>query len=402
MRTLVLATASTALLALGLGTLAGAQSIEDRIEQGLSAAGETAADEARDGTEQLSITVTPDELSDRDVSLAPAADTSRLRTTLDPAGIKQRVDKGLTAAGESSSFEPDYAFGAFQRGWFLTAFSLALERAEKGEAVAQTLLGVLLSRGLGVKQDVEAAADWFTLAGEGGDAEALYALGQLHLDGRGVAEDSAKAADLFRQAADKNHAGAARELGYLLLAGEGKEKNAMLAAAYLSRASRLGDMDAQYTLAGLFVEGVGVVEDGKLAARWFSEAARNGHVGAQVEYGIMLFNGRGVDKDEAGAAHWFVLAANADNPAAQTRLARMLSEGRGVTKDTAAAARWYLIAKARGVEDTYMEDWLRGLDPATLEKATAEAQDWANARHGLTVAAAQSAGERAPVDNALE
>ena len=40
-----------------------------------------------------------------------------------------------------------------------TAFSLALERAEEGDAIAQTLLGVLTSRGLGVKQDLAAAAE---------------------------------------------------------------------------------------------------------------------------------------------------------------------------------------------------------------------------------------------------
>ena len=55
-----------------------------------------------------------------------------------------RIDKGMTAAGEKSAIPPDYAYGAFQRGFFLTAFSLALERAKKGDAPAQTLLGELL------------------------------------------------------------------------------------------------------------------------------------------------------------------------------------------------------------------------------------------------------------------
>src|SRR5690606_36045972 len=111
----------------------------------------------------------------------------------------------------------DYAYGAYQRGWFLTAFSLALQRAEKGDARAQTLLGVLLSRGLGVKQDLAAAADWYRLAGDAGDPEAQYALGQFYLDGTGVKQDAAKAAGLFRKAADAGQAVAAREFGYLLL-----------------------------------------------------------------------------------------------------------------------------------------------------------------------------------------
>jgi TPR repeat protein len=376
-----------------------AQSIEDRIEQGMDAAEGASPDQqapAQASTGRMSITIEPDPLDNADVSLSPAVNDSQLRTTLDPAGISQRIDKGLTAAGEESAFPPDYAFGAFQRGWFLTAFSLALEEAEKGDAVSQTLLGVLLSRGLGVKQDLGAAADWFRLAGEGGDPEALYALGQLYLNGQGVEQDTAKAAELFREAADAGHAGAARELGYLLLAGKGADKNAMLGAAYLSRAARLGDMDAQYTLAGLFVEGVGVVSDPAIAAEWYAEAAKNGHVGAQVEYAIMLFNGEGVDKDEASAAHWFGLAANADNPAAQIRLARMLAEGRGVPQDKAAAARWYLIAKSRGEENSYMEDWLRELDPAIREAAEKAARDWTTAQRGWLVASTE------PVDNARQ
>src|SRR5690606_23932887 len=36
--------------------------------------------------------------------------------------------------------EADYAFGAFQRGYFLTALELALPRAEQGDAAAQTLI----------------------------------------------------------------------------------------------------------------------------------------------------------------------------------------------------------------------------------------------------------------------
>jgi TPR repeat protein len=337
----------------------------------------------------------------KDVSLDPSTDPSHFRTTLDPVDIQQRIDKGLTAAGEQSNFQPDYAYGAFQRGWFLTAFSLALDRAKTGDASAQTLLGVLLSRGLGVKQDVPAAADWYGLAGKAGDREALYALGRLYMDGEGLTPDPAKAADYFKQAADLGHAAAARELGYLLLEGKGQETNAMLAAAYFRRAATYGDMDAQYTLAGLYVEGVGVVADDKLAARWFAEAARNGHVGAEVEYAIILFNGKGVTRDEAGAAYWFARAANADNPSGQLRLARLYTDGRGVEANPAEAARWYLIAKGHGLDDDYMEGWMQRLDPKTREAAQTAAEAWS--RGGPQLQAAVSLpSERPPVDKQVE
>ncbi len=394
--------ALAALIALAVASPAAAQeagapaSLDQRIDQGMARPSDNGM-----VPESLAPPPAPAAPDDADASLEVPTGPSRLHTTLDPPDIEQRIDKGMTAAGEQSTLPPDYAFGAFQRGWFLTAFSMALDRAKAGDAAAQTLLGVLLSRGLGVKPDLAAAADWYGLAGKSGDREALYALGQLYLDGQGVPQDPVKAADFFRQAADLGHAGAARELGYLLLQGKGEEKNAMLAAAYLRRAAGYGDMDAQYTLAGLYVEGVGVVGDDAQAARWFAEAANNGHVGAEVEYGIILFNGKGVKKDEAAAAYWFARAANADNPAAQLRLARLLADGRGVAADPAAAARWYLIAKDHGLDDDFMEDWMRRLGQKELDTARAAADAWSKVGTRLQ-AAVTPLPAREPVDRQVE
>ena len=381
--------------------LSPGRTIEQRIEQSIDAAATLYDEPDLRLSLDMSLGIEATPSAGMDASLADPANSGGLQTTLAPIGIEQRIDKGLTAAGEESAFPADYAYGAFQRGWFLTAFSLALERAEKNDAAAQTLLGVLLSRGLGVKKDLAAAADWYGLAAKSGNPEALYALARLHLDGSGTERDTAHAADLLQQAADKGHAVASRELGYLLLQGSGREKNAMLAAAYFRRAARFGDIEAQYTLAGLYVEGVGVVANEKQAARWFETAARNGHTGAQVEFALLLFNGRGVPKDEAAGASWLRHAANADNPVAQLRLARVLAEGVGLDADAAAAARWYLIARERGLEDEFMENRLARLDPEALQSATAAAAEWARSRRTWKQASAPvEAG--AQVDNSLE
>src|ERR1051325_6879907 len=59
-------------------------------------------------------------------------------------------------APQPESGEPqapaDEAFGAFQRGYFLTALELALPRAEKGDAAAQTRIAELYGGGLGGAQ----------------------------------------------------------------------------------------------------------------------------------------------------------------------------------------------------------------------------------------------------------
>ena len=330
-------------------------------------------------------------------SAAAAQNKSQLPSPVDEDQIDQRIDLGATAAGEQSDIPPDSAYGAFQRGYFLTAFALALDRAKAGDPKSETLLGELLSRGLGVKQDFKEAASWYELAAKAGDREALYALAQISLDGRGVEPDPKKAADYFQQAGEKGSMVAWRELAFLLLQGQGRDKNPMLAAAYLRKAAMDGDMDAQFALAGLYSEGVGVAADDAQAARWYAEASKNGHVGAQVEYAILLFNGRGVTKDETLAAAWLQQAAASDNPLAQVRLARLYADGRGVKQDNAQAARWYAIAKAKGFADEYLDTWMDRLDKPARDAARKAADDWLGSPAARVAQAAQGAVDDAPL-----
>jgi len=269
--------------------------------------------------------------------------------------INQRIESTLKDAGAIPADPPDHAYGAFQRGFYLTAFAFALEKAKNDDAAAQTLLGELLTRGLGVKQDHQEAAGWYELAAQKGDPEAQYALARLYLNGRGVDKNSSLAASYLEKAGKNGQSDALRELAYMLLEGKGRDKNPLLAAAYLRRAADDGDMDSQYALAGLFAEGVGVAQSEESAARWYAAAARSGHVGAQIEYAIMLFNGRGIDKDEAVAARWFRQAAESGNPVAQIRLAKLLAEGRGIEKDEDEAVRWYRQARTKGIRDDDLE-----------------------------------------------
>jgi TPR repeat protein len=309
-------------------------------------------------------------------------------TDSDPIG--DRIRQTLQDTGTLPPKPIDMAYSAYQRGYFLTAFAMALDQAEQGDPIAQTLLGELLAKGLGVRQDFKEAAGWYKLAADQGDPEALYALGRLHMDGRGLEKDIARAAELFRQAGDLGQSTALRELGYLYLRGEGVEKDEYRAAAYLTRAATGGDSDAQFTLGGLFVEGIGVSQDDVQAARWFGEAAKAGHVPAQIEYAIMLFNGRGGPKDEPRAAGWLRQAALADNPVAQRRFARVLAEGRGVEKNAEEAARWYMIARRRGLQDKFLDIWLLRQDADILRRAEERANAWPGGFLNLQQAAART------------
>src|SRR5690606_33434084 len=97
--------------------------------------------------------------------------------------------------------QPDAAFGAYQRGLYLTALKLALERAEAGDAAAQTLAGEIYSRGLGVRRDPEKAFQWYARAARQGDREALFQYGMALIDGTHVERNEEEAHEYLRRAA---------------------------------------------------------------------------------------------------------------------------------------------------------------------------------------------------------
>jgi uncharacterized protein len=260
---------------------------------------------------------------------------------------------------------PDLAYGAFQRGYYLTAFQEAMNRlkANPNDAVAMTLIGELYHQGLGVRLDYAEAAHWYALAADRGNREAIFALASAKLIGEGIPKDRPGAATLFAKAAAMNHAGALYNLGVLAVENNGVVPEFAKAADYFRRSAELGYPDAAYALALCYRNAKGVPQDDKLAADWMKRAAADDDVPAEVEYAIMLFNGVGVEKDEEAAAKLFLKAATQQNPVAQNRVARLYAVGRGIRKDLVEAMKWHLIARAAGEKDEWLDGILNTLTP---------------------------------------
>jgi len=265
----------------------------------------------------------------------------------------------------------DIAFGAYQRGYFITALRAATARvaANPKDAAAMTLIGEIYRDGIAVTQDVAEAARWYRLASGLGDPQAAFQLGVILLDGApGVPRDAAAAKAQFELAGAKGVASALYNLGVLALDNSGGHTPDFPAAAEAFRkAAEAGDGNAAYSYGVLLRQGKGVALDIAESARWLKRAADEGIVAGQVEYGIMLFNGVGVAKDEAGAAHLFKLAAGRHNPIAQNRLAHLYLTGRGVPKDLVRVALWNGIAKAAGVVDAELDKATANLSPDDLK-----------------------------------
>jgi TPR repeat protein len=290
------------------------------------------------------------------VLLALAASAPARAQTFSPAYAPPPQGAGASPAQGPA---PDVAFGAYQRGFFITALREAMKRvaANPKDAAAMTLIGEIYRDGCAVRQDLAEAARWYRLASGLGDREAAFALGTLLITGApGLDKDRAGAKAQFEIAAAKGQAGALYNLGVMAIEGDGTGKPDFAKAAdYFHRAADAGDLNGAYSYGVLLREGRGVPLDITEAAHWLKRAADGGIIAGQVEYAIMLFNGVGVEKNEAAAAKLFLIAAARNNPIAQNRLAHLYALGRGVPRDLVEAATWNRFAKAAGIDDADLD-----------------------------------------------
>jgi uncharacterized protein len=270
----------------------------------------------------------------------------------------------------------DAAYGAFQRGFFLTALGLALPRAERGDAAAQTLIAEIYAKGLGVAENLAAASSWYALASRNGDTLATFELALMYQEGRGVPKNRQRAAELFRQAADQGSIAAKYNLGLLHIEGVFAEPDLVAAAALVEEAADAGLAEAQYDYGTMLVEGAGVRPDPASGAHYIGLAAAQGLVSAQIDYATMLYLGRGVPADREAAVQWYARAADAGNAVAQNRYAKLLAVGEGVERNLEAAAMWRALARRRGLTDPQLDTLLATTPPETLAQAEERARFW--------------------------
>jgi|ETNmetMinimDraft_23_1059889.scaffolds.fasta_scaffold58499_1 hypothetical protein len=97
----------------------------------------------------------------------------------------------LFFSSSSVVFADDYqaGFDAYERKDYETAYKLWLPLAGRGDARAQTALGLMYDIGQGVPQDYKEASKWFRLAAEQGDADAQFNVGLVYAKGQGTPEN---------------------------------------------------------------------------------------------------------------------------------------------------------------------------------------------------------------------
>jgi TPR repeat protein len=126
-----------------------------------------------------------------------------------------------------------------------------MQKAERGDAVAQNILGSWYAAGRGVPRNYAEALKWFRRSAAQGYAVAQNRLGLCYASGLGVPRDYAEAARWYRKAADQDNA------------------------------------SAQYNLANSYYYGRGVPRDPSEAMRLYRMAADHGNPSAQARLRVL-------------------------------------------------------------------------------------------------------------------
>lgn len=89
---------------------------------------------------------------------------------------------------------------AYDRANFATSLKIWLPQAKEGDPDAQTYVGEIFEKGLGLQADPVVAAQWYQKAADQGHSRARINLGYLYESGLGVEKDLVKAMNFYRLA----------------------------------------------------------------------------------------------------------------------------------------------------------------------------------------------------------
>lgn len=223
------------------------------------------------------------------------------------------------------------------------------QKAESGDATAQSNLARCYEDGLGVKKDAVEAHKWFLKAAKQNDSYALYSVGWNYAHGAGgVKKDVIEAAKWYRKSAERDNAGAQFDLGNCYWNGNGVEQNKAEAIKWYTKSAENGNIKAQKMLGAKYFSGDGVREDRVKAAKWFRKAAERDDVDAQLMLGLCYFHKGG---NLAEAVKWFRKAAEKGEATAQYALGLCYFEGKGVAENVEEAFKWLSKSAKQGNKD---------------------------------------------------
>jgi TPR repeat protein len=166
------------------------------------------------------------------------------------------------------------------------AFQSLLPLAEKGEPLAQLIVGRLYKIGNGAPHDCGNAVKWFTRAAEQGNTEAQFELGNFYHQGQCVVKNDRAAINWFGHSGDKGDPRGLTTIGEIYLGNGDISLDYARAVGWFLRAANLADFEALYNLGVLYAHGQGVPKDGLEAYKWFDLSAGFSYPGEDQDKAI--------------------------------------------------------------------------------------------------------------------
>jgi PAS domain S-box-containing protein len=148
--------------------------------------------------------------------------------------IPQRI---LAYGTEQPAQGVEAAYAANQKGHHAVALRLVRPMAEQGDSRAQSLLGLIYSKGYGVQPDEAEGMKWYRRAADQGDADAQLEIGDRYYKGRGAPQDYSEAGRWYHLAANRGNAVAQYNLGISYARGEGVPQDNVLAHMWFNLAA---------------------------------------------------------------------------------------------------------------------------------------------------------------------
>ncbi len=192
----------------------------------------------------------PDEVSAAPVEAAAEAPPPPGAANIDPdAGLIAAVSvevPSLETAASAGDPIARYQLGVrlIERGQTADGAALLRRAAEQGIPEAMRRYGLMLTRGDGVAQDVDAGQDFVIRAAEAGNVLAMHDAGGLFINAPETAETQAAAARWFQEAALHGHSDSQFNMALLFQEGFGVPQSAADAYTWFLIASAGGDVDA--------------------------------------------------------------------------------------------------------------------------------------------------------------
>ncbi len=262
---------------------------------------------------------------------------------------------------------------------------LIREKADKGDAKAQYVLGWMYFTGQPVEKNNQQAVQWMTKAANQNFKFAQTQLGLMYLAAKDIPDNYALAREWLTKGADRREADALNALGVIYSEGLGVKANGEEATKYFRGAADGGFAMAQFNLGYQYYTGKLVPQDYKEAAKLFKQAAQQDYVKAAYDLGVMYRDGQGVTQDSTEAIRLFQGVAEQHHlPTAEHNLGTIYYTGKGnVPQNLVLAYMWLSLAADGGYEHS------KKLLPTVTERMSAEqiaeakqkAQEWSKA-HG--------------------